>query len=107
MEIKSIHPATLVNMLDENKLDGSIIIDVRERHEWEYYHLDEALLIPMREVPHRLGEIDGDQNVYIVCAHGVRSYMVCEFLAEQGYEHVVNVEGGMAAIGSIRGFQYD
>lgn len=107
MEIASIHPAKFLELLDSGQLKKSLVVDVRELHEWEYYHLDEAVLIPMRDIPGRLGELPGDQDVYVVCAHGVRSYHVCGFLAENGYDRVINVEGGMAAVGGLRGFQYD
>nr|WP_276562748.1 rhodanese-like domain-containing protein [Paenibacillus anseongense] len=107
VEIASIHPQKFVEALDQQTLKDSIIIDVREPHEWDYYHLDEAKLIPMGQIPHRLGELPEDQDIYLVCAHGVRSYRVAEYLQENGIERVINVDGGMAAVGMLRGFQYD
>jgi rhodanese-related sulfurtransferase len=64
-------------------------------------------LMPMNKIPHKLHEIPEDRDIYVVCAHGVRSQMVCEFLRENGVERAINVNGGMAAIGMLRGFQYD
>lgn len=107
MDIASIHPQKFVEALDQQTLKDSIIIDVREQHEWEFYHLDEAKLIPMGQIPHRLGELPEDQDIYLVCAHGVRSYRVAEYLLENGIERVINVDGGMAAVAMLRGFQYD
>jgi len=107
MEVESVHPRDFVAALERQELKDSLILDVRQQHEWNYYHLDEAVLVPMNEVPGRLGELPDDKPIYVVCAHGVRSYMVCELMKERGFERVINVDGGMAAIGMLRGFAYD
>ncbi|WP_028548702.1 rhodanese-like domain-containing protein [Paenibacillus sp. UNC451MF] len=104
---ETIDPRSFVDKLNRKDLGDSLIIDVREPMEWDYYHLDEASLIPMNTIPGRLAELPRDRTLYIVCAHGVRSANVCYYLREQGYEDVINVEGGMAAVSSLRGFQYD
>lgn len=107
MDISSIHPQKFLEALEQHLLKDSMIIDVREAHEWEFYHLEEAKLIPMQQIPLRMGELPDDQDVYLVCAHGVRSYRVAEYLQENGIDRVINVDGGMAAIAMLRGFQYD
>ncbi|MEW9699030.1 rhodanese-like domain-containing protein [Paenibacillus sp. SI8] len=107
MEIASIQPHKFLEALEQNLLQDSLIVDVREPYEWEYYHLEEAFLLPMQQIPNRLGELPGEKDIYVVCAHGVRSFHVAQFLMENGYQRVINVEGGMAAIGMLRGFQYD
>ncbi|MFH5184774.1 rhodanese-like domain-containing protein [Paenibacillus sp. TAB 01] len=102
-----IEPQQFVNKLNNKELGDAVIIDVREPMEWNYYHLDEATLIPMNTIPARMSELPDDKTVYIVCAHGVRSANVCYYLRQQGFDNVVNVEGGMAAVAMLRGFQYD
>lgn len=105
--MKDISPATFVEALQNGAYEDHLIIDVREPYEWDYYHLDEAQLMPMNSIPGRLQELPQDKDLYIICAHGVRSRMVCGFLLQQGFERVVNVEGGMAAVAELRGFAYD
>lgn len=100
-------PEELLDLMERGQLEANQIIDVREPFEWEFYHLEHSTLIPMNTIPRRLAELDGDKPLYIVCAHGVRSAAVCEYLAEQGYSDLYNVSGGMAAIASAKGFQYD
>ena len=39
------------------------MIDVREPHEWEIAHIDGARLIPLGELPDRLGELDGHSEI--------------------------------------------
>ncbi|MFC5448046.1 rhodanese-like domain-containing protein [Paenibacillus aestuarii] len=107
MEVISIQPNQFLKALEQEQLKDSMILDVREPYEWEYYHLDEATLIPMQQVPLRMGELPENKDIYIVCAHGVRSYRVAEYLLDNGFDRIINVEGGMAAIGMLRGFQYD
>ncbi|WP_409346569.1 rhodanese-like domain-containing protein [Paenibacillus sp. MBLB4367] len=105
--MKQIDPEQLLALMADGSLDEAQLVDVREQEEWDYYHLGEAELIPMQTIPGRLGEIARDKPVYVICAHGVRSMMVCRFLEENSVGDVINVNGGMAAVASLRGFQYD
>jgi rhodanese-related sulfurtransferase len=106
MSYTHIAPSELVAKLG-SLAEDEWIVDVREPHEWDYYHLDEAILMPMNSIPGRLNELPRDKTLYIVCAHGVRSEMVSRYLDESGYERVVNVTGGMAAVAALLGFEYD
>jgi rhodanese-related sulfurtransferase len=103
----SIEPKLFFNVLHSDREEKPIIIDVREPHEWDYYHLESSLLIPMNSIPDRLQDLPEGQDIYMICAHGVRSQMVCDYLRRNGYEQVINVEGGMAAVSELYGFQYD
>ena len=77
--------------------DGSVILlDVREDDEWLRGHAPGAQHIPMGQVPSRLGEIDADAKLFVVCQAGGRSQRVAEYLARNGYAPV-NVSGGMLA----------
>lgn len=100
-------PQQLLELLENGQIDRKQIIDVREAFEWDFYHLEPSVLIPMNSIPTRMGEIDDSKPIYIICAHGVRSAAVCNYLEEQGYSGLHNVTGGMAAIASLKGFQYD
>ncbi|MBW7473484.1 rhodanese-like domain-containing protein [Paenibacillus oenotherae] len=103
-----LEPELFVELLRSGKLESRQIIDVREGMEWDYYHLEQSLLIPMNTIPDRLNELASDKPLYIICAHGVRSAAVCNYLQEKGYGSLHNVAGGMASVASIYdGFQYD
>jgi rhodanese-related sulfurtransferase len=105
--LENIHPKTFNDLLAQESGKEVVVIDVREQYEWDYYHLDDSLLIPMNSVPGRLHEIPQNQDVFVICAHGVRSEMVCAYLRENGYDRVINVDGGMAAVAYLRGHAYD
>jgi len=73
-----------------------VLLDVREDDEWQRGHAPDARHIPMGQVPARLGEIDPDAKLFVVCQAGGRSQRVSQYLARNGYAPV-NVTGGMLA----------
>jgi rhodanese-related sulfurtransferase len=85
----------------KQRLDGEpplpLLLDVREPVEYAFCHLEGSLLIPMNEVPSRLGELDPEQEIVVLCHHGVRSSQVAHFLDQQGFRRVVNLTGGLDA----------
>jgi len=70
---------------------------VREPFEHAAASIAGAVLIPMREVPGRLAELDRDREIVVFCHHGSRSAMVVQFLRAQGFEKAVNMAGGIDA----------
>ncbi len=81
--------------------DGSrpqpVLLDVREAWEYETCHIQGSLLIPMSSIPARQEELDPEQPVVCICHHGARSMQVGAFLERAGFEHVVNLTGGVHA----------
>lgn len=73
------------------------LVDVREPWELEICAVDGALAIPMGEIPDRLAEIDRSAPVVVMCHHGGRSLRVAHFLAQQGFDRVANLTGGIHA----------
>jgi rhodanese-related sulfurtransferase len=72
---------------------GSPVVDVREPHEYVEGHVPGAVLIPLGEVPHRIGEFPADGEVLVVCRSGARSGRAVEHLRTQGVD-AVNIAGG-------------
>jgi rhodanese-related sulfurtransferase len=107
MEELQISPGQFLKLLEKGEIDSKQIIDVREKMEWVYYHLEGSEHMPMNTIPERLEELPKDHVLYVICAHGVRSDMVCQYLHDQGFDQAINVQGGMAAVSGLRGFQYD
>ena len=74
------------------------IIDVRTPGEYSSGHIPGAILIPVDDLPKRLGEIPKDAETVIVhCASGGRSSAACQYLGEQGFLNLVNMVGGFNA----------
>ena len=74
-----------------------VIIDVREQYEYDDGHIPEANLIPLGTIPNRIDELPTDKTVIAVCRSGNRSSQATEFLRQQGFDNVHNMEGGMNA----------
>jgi rhodanese-related sulfurtransferase len=78
--------------------DGSaVLIDVRESWENDQLRIPGAMLIPLNEMPQRLGEIPTDRDVYVHCRMGGRSTRAVEFLREHGRPRTYNIAGGIDA----------
>ena len=76
---------------------GLHIIDVREPHEHAICRIDGARLLPMRQIPQSLDEIDRDVLTVVHCHHGPRSAQVVAYLRQQGFDRVTNLGGGIDA----------
>ena len=84
-----------VRELIENQ---SVIIDVRERGEYERGHLKGVKNIPLSELRERTDEIPKDVPVYIHCRSGQRSYNATLALQNLGFDNVVNITGSFLGI---------
>ena len=87
-QVPEVEAAELPSILEA----GAVLIDVRQPHEFERFHVPGARLIPLNEVPDRKGEIPQDERVYLICQTGARSAKAAEWLNGQGFD-TVNVRG--------------
>ncbi|MBZ5726295.1 MAG: molybdopterin-synthase adenylyltransferase MoeB [Acidobacteriia bacterium] len=77
--------------------DKFVLIDVREPHEYKICNIPGAKLIPLGEVPKRLGELDREADIVVHCKSGMRSAKACGILRQAGFERVRNMKGGILA----------
>ncbi len=77
--------------------DKFLLIDVREPHEFQICRIPGSTLIPLGEVPKRLGEINPESEIVVHCKSGARSAKAVDFLKQQGYRKVRNMKGGILA----------
>jgi len=92
-----ITPGELAAWLLDAQREKPVLLDVREPWEYEKAHIEGTLLIPMREVPARVAQIDEAKEVVAICHHGGRSMQVAMFLEKQGFKRVHNLVGGIDA----------
>ena len=72
------------------------LIDVREEWEYEDSHVPGAVNIPLGQLPDRIGELNREQLVTVICQSGGRSMRAADFLIANGIE-AVSVAGGTGA----------
>ena len=73
------------------------LLDVREAWEFEVCRIEGSRLIPLSQLPARLGELDPDRPTVVICHHGVRSLRAAAYLEHCGFGDVVNLNGGIDA----------
>jgi rhodanese-related sulfurtransferase len=95
--MQQITPRELKAWLDDPAREKPFMLDVREPWEHQTAQIQGARLVPMREVPARVAEIDGERDVVAICHHGGRSMQVALFLEKQGIKRVHNLVGGIDA----------
>ena len=88
-----------VHRLNEIRLEDKEIqiIDVREDTERDHAHVKGTIHIKLTEIAQRHTELDKDKNIVVMCHTGTRSQTVVKWLKSQGYQHSVNVLGGIDA----------
>ena len=72
-----------------------VLLDVREPWEFDYCRIEGSALIPMGQIHLQLDDIDPAAEVVVICHHGIRSRQVAYYLETQGFEDVINLEGGV------------
>jgi rhodanese-related sulfurtransferase len=83
------------------KLGTVLVLDVREPVEITLASIRPdgftVQHIPMGSIPANLAELNPSQPIACLCHHGARSMQVAMFLKNQGFQHVVNIAGGIHA----------
>ncbi|MGZ5006367.1 MAG: rhodanese-like domain-containing protein [Methylobacter sp.] len=95
MLIKQISATELKTRIQNN--DNLFLLDVREPIEFRYARIENSVLIPLNQIPERLEELDPQQEMVVICHHGVRSRQACMYLVNSGFNNILNLEGGIDA----------
>ena len=79
--------------------DALLLLDCRTPEEHATANIAGSLLLPMQELPERLGELEAwrTKPVIVHCHHGVRSLRVTNWLRERGFAAVSSMQGGIDA----------
>ncbi|MCK4710171.1 MAG: sulfurtransferase [Gammaproteobacteria bacterium] len=74
-----------------------LLLDVREPWEFDICSIDNSILIPMGQIPTKLEQLNPQQEIVVICHHGIRSAQVCHYLEHQGFDQLINLSGGVEA----------
>jgi hydroxyacylglutathione hydrolase len=75
----------------------SLVLDVRQRDEYETGHVPGAVHLHAGDLPERLAGLPRDADIMAICASGYRSSVAASLLRQAGFEHVSWVSGGVPA----------
>jgi len=85
--------------------DGSVtLLDIRTELEYKNGTIDGFTHISLDELRENLEKLDKSKPVYVTCQVGLRGYLGCRILKQQGYE-CYNLSGGYRLYNSIYGKQ--
>jgi len=85
----------LKHRLDEQ--EKVFILDVRNPEEFQICRIPGSTLIPLPQLPQRLGELDREREIVIHCKSGMRSLKAQQLLREKGFAKTKNLKGGILA----------
>lgn len=74
---------------------GGVLIDVREREEYEAGHIAGSTNIPISTLADNVEQFRDEFDVYVVCRSGRKSFSACEYLHDRDVDNVVNVASGV------------
>ena len=77
--------------------ESFLLLDVREPQEFEICRIPGSVLIPLGDLPSRLSELEGRDDMIVHCKSGVRSGKAVRLLREAGYREARNLKGGILA----------
>ncbi|MDD4849145.1 MAG: FAD-dependent oxidoreductase [Gemmiger sp.] len=111
-------PVNMAGFMIGNLLDGTVhqyhwhdvpglqargdvaLLDVRTAGEYARGHIEGAVNLPLDELRGRLGELDAAKPLYVNCQSGLRSYIACRILAQNGFT-CHNLAGGYRLYASV------
>jgi rhodanese-related sulfurtransferase len=94
--MRELGPQAVLDLL-EGEPDAQII-DVREPWELELAPYPIPVIhIPMDQIRERMAELDTERSVILACRSGNRSRTVGGLLEHNGFQRVINLDGGILA----------
>lgn len=95
--IESISADEFANRFKQS--EGKLkVIDVRKPTEYMAEHIEEAINIPLANLSKNMVEFSKTEVNYLHCAGGYRSMVAASILKSRGFDNIVDVAGGFAAI---------
>ncbi|RXK19345.1 rhodanese-like domain-containing protein [Macrococcus sp. DPC7161] len=70
------------------------LIDLREKVDYDYGHINGARNIPMSIFRTRMTGLRKDQPIYFIDANGIASYRAARMLKKHGYTNMYMLKGG-------------
>ncbi len=77
--------------------NNAVILDVRTQREYEYGHLEGAILIDIysRDFKDKINQLDKSKKYYVYCKTGIRSRSAVGYMRQNGFKDVCDLQGGI------------
>lgn len=82
-----------ISVEDLLKKKNPYILDVRTVEEYNLGHMKNAINIPLDKLRENLGKISNEKEINVYCKTGLRSYIACRILNQNGF-NTKNITGG-------------
>ncbi|TAJ76884.1 MAG: rhodanese-like domain-containing protein [Gallionellaceae bacterium] len=94
--IKEVDTVAALQLINHKE---ALVLDVREKNEYDAGHILNAKLIPLGKLNERVGELEKfrERPIVVMCRSGQRSSMATAQLGKQGFAQAFNLEGGVVA----------
>lgn len=79
---------------DKHDINHIIILDVRTDEEFKLGYIEGAINIPLDDLRNNLDKLDQNKKIVVYCGVGLRGYLGCRILMENGFKDVYNYNGG-------------
>ena len=91
--VNTVEATMLINKQD------ALVLDVREQKDFDAGHILNARNVPLTQLTERVSELAKfkDKPVIVHCATGQKSGGALAILKQQGFNNVINLNGGYAA----------
>ncbi len=90
---EAMPPRVLSGLIKQNH--DLFLLDVREPYEHQICHIKKATLLPMSQIADSLEDLPKDKDIVVMCHHGSRSKVVIDYLKQEGFSSLFNLEGGI------------
>ncbi|MGF6906544.1 FAD-dependent oxidoreductase [Fusobacterium sp. PH5-44] len=84
-----------LEVIEWDEVEGMNIIDVRTEDEYNIYHIDGAVNIPLNNLKESLEKLDPQKEYVVYCKVGQRGYNAQRILMNNGYK-AKNMSGGLS-----------
>ena len=82
--------------IDVDKND-TLILDVRTQNEFDYGHLEGAIVIDIynKSFKDEISKLDKEKKYFVYCKTGIRSRSAVSYMVNSGFKNVCDLEGGI------------
>jgi len=94
LPVAHVAPLSVQKLYEIGTSDSRVLVDVRSKSEYDAFHIEGSIHIPVPELRTRHTELDPEAEIVLICNTGRRSSLGASILLRNGFTTVHNVAGG-------------